>query len=1442
MSTAYGYLSDTNYTKTERVRNFYDYLAQQGEGYGVLGAAVSYNDTWQGELANNFAEQGAKDNGGGFEYGSTEWVDLNYDLALKHYDAYDDNSGGTPTREQIQTYHNEEYVFAGLDPDDWLPNKLLDDSADPDALWGDFVTNEGAGDLLGDAATVTASGGKLLFGPWLLYEGLVNGTVNDAELAFAKNLLNALANMSEDGLSDMANDLNPLQDLAEFLAQFPEGARNLLDDYGWALGNPGALWDALAPNLPSWIPGVTGPFGDAENTASPLVLDIAGTGISLAALGGAGSVYWNITEGDFAHAAGWIAEGSGLLAIDLDESGTIDDHSELFGTETTDGFTVLSAYDSNSDDAITSADDDWDKLLVWVDANSDGHSQVSELHTLDDLLITSINLNATQVDYDIAGNHISHESTFTIDGQTHDIVDAWFEYDVTNSTYVGDYDLDIRALFLPTLRGYGNLPDLHIAMSLDETLLDMVQELALADVSTILDSSFDFGGRVQDIMFRWAGVDEVDPSSRGALIDARHLGFLEEFVGREWLQLGMHSNPAGMGPIASLIEAWTAAFQALSGRLAIQTAGASLFSEMPTYNPTSDTIDGSYEVALGTIENLSAGVDHQNPVQSILFWQNVLSVLDSVVGLSTLAQTTIDDLDDIIQADDPHGFLSYTLLADAIEQTGSNGDTNANLLFGTFGSDTIYANGGNDFLIGGAGKDVLYGGAGNDVYVFKLGHGLRTGAGASYTYLNQVREGLNEGADKVVFGAGIVPDDVQMWTDSNGNLYIRYSEDDYIWVQGSRTLTGGVSHSLIGEHLESIEFADGTVWDLTSGLHLKTEDAGSSNYGTAYNDIVEGGEGNDYLFGGGGDDILIGNGGFDQRNGGVGDDTYQFSLGHAPESGPGWKNQVIENLSAGTDTILFTAEIDPDDVRLWAGSNGTLYIKYSDTDTIWVPASATYSNGVYHTRVGEYVESIEFDDETVWDLTGGLHLKNHDTGGGVYGTVYNDIIEGGAGNDALYGGNGNDILIGNGGYDSRMGGVGDDTYQFSLGHASGSPPGWKNQVIENLSAGTDTILFTAEIDPDDVRLWAGSNGTLYIKYSDTDTIWVPASATYSNGVYHTRVGEYVESIEFDDETVWDLTGGLHLKNHDTGGGVYGTVYNDIIEGGAGNDALYGGDGADTLMGGAGNDSLNGGVGDDLLVHSAGLDSISEWSGNDTLWITGGATINDIGLSNIGTYDTKITITTSVDEITIYGLRHTSTSGHVETVLFDDGFVADLPSYQSWLWGSSGSDVIAGNANDNVLIGKDGDDEITAGAGNDHAHGGAGADTIYGEDGDDLLYGGDGNDVLYGGDGLDFLVGGAGADTFVFEAASAFNDIDVIKDFDVTNDNDVIDIVDLLSAYDPLTDAITDFVQITDNGTDSTLKVDVDGGADNFVTIATIEGVTGLTDEAALVTSGNLLAA
>ncbi|MEW8266053.1 MAG: hypothetical protein AB2731_07940 [Candidatus Thiodiazotropha sp.] len=62
-----------------------------------------------------------------------------------------------------------------------------------------------------------------------------------------------------------------------------------------------------------------------------------------------------------------------------------------------------------------------------------------------------------------------------------------------------------------------------------------------------------------------------------------------------------------------------------------------------------------------------------------------------------------------------------------------------------------------------------------------------------------------------------------------------------------------------------------------------------------------------------------------------------------------------------------------------------------------------------------------------------------------------------------------------------------------------------------------------------------------------------------------------------------------------------------------------------------------------------------------------------------------------------------------------------------------------------------------------------------------------------------------------------------------------------TSYDPQIDDITDFVQITDNVMDSTLTVDANGGAYNFVSIAIITGVTGMTDKAALETGGYLIA-
>lgn len=67
-------------------------------------------------------------------------------------------------------------------------------------------------------------------------------------------------------------------------------------------------------------------------------------------------------------------------------------------------------------------------------------------------------------------------------------------------------------------------------------------------------------------------------------------------------------------------------------------------------------------------------------------------------------------------------------------------------------------------------------------------------------------------------------------------------------------------------------------------------------------------------------------------------------------------------------------------------------------------------------------------------------------------------------------------------------------------------------------------------------------------------------------------------------------------------------------------------------------------------------------------------------------------------------------------------------------------------------------------------------------------------ILNGGDGLDNLYGAEGKDIFVFEAISAFNDVDVIHDFDVT-DGDTLDISDVLDGYGVNAGNIEDFVFI-----------------------------------------------
>jgi Ca2+-binding RTX toxin-like protein len=103
-----------------------------------------------------------------------------------------------------------------------------------------------------------------------------------------------------------------------------------------------------------------------------------------------------------------------------------------------------------------------------------------------------------------------------------------------------------------------------------------------------------------------------------------------------------------------------------------------------------------------------------------------------------------------------------------------------------------------------------------------------------------------------------------------------------------------------------------------------------------------------------------------------------------------------------------------------------------------------------------------------------------------------------------------------------------------------------------------------------------------------------------------------------------------------------------------------------------------------------------------------------------------------------------------------------------------------------------------------------------------LSGSVGNDVLTGSAGDDTLSGGSGADRFVF--ASPEDGVDQIIDFEA---GDILAIGAMLTGFAEGDEAA--FVRLVDDGTNTTVQVDVDGAVngEEYQSIAVLTAVKGL---------------
>ncbi|WP_392561519.1 hypothetical protein RHO12_10300 [Orbus sturtevantii] len=222
---------------------------------------------------------------------------------------------------------------------------------------------------------------------------------------------------------------------------------NLVNEYGLAdpdlggyLISPGTLTNYLN-NLNTDTPKIP----DGALTAwSPIIVDLDRDGIET--LSKDQDIHFDLNTNTFAENTGWVGADDGLLVLDLNSNGLIDDGQELFGDNTVlkngtlakNGYQALAEYDENGDGVIDAKDSIWENLKVWQDKSSNGYTDENELLSLKEAGISSIStkyLTSNYVDDNGNEHRLTGKITYT-DGTEGKSTDVWFSTNQASKQYL----------------------------------------------------------------------------------------------------------------------------------------------------------------------------------------------------------------------------------------------------------------------------------------------------------------------------------------------------------------------------------------------------------------------------------------------------------------------------------------------------------------------------------------------------------------------------------------------------------------------------------------------------------------------------------------------------------------------------------------------------------------------------------------------------------------------------------------------------------------------------------------------------------------------------------------------------------------------------------------------------------------------------------------------
>ncbi|WP_305794196.1 calcium-binding protein [Ruegeria sp. EL01] len=646
--------------------------------------------------------------------------------------------------------------------------------------------------------------------------------------------------------------------------------------------DPGSYGDSGLP----WDSPFTNP------SPTPLVIDLDGDGIELISLQDS-SARFDLDENGFAETTAWVGRDDGLLTYDVNGNGVIDDKSELFGDSGSfqDGFASLASLDDNGDGKINALDSAFSSLTIWRDENSDGYSDTNELYSLETAGLLEIDLNATGVNEQNAGNQVIYRSDVSwSDGTSTAIEDVLFETDQSNSSYIlpDNFQFNPIAFDHPVIFGLGNVASSWVRLSEDPTLLtqstSLLQLLEAGDVDGFLTEFRSF-------LFAWAGVSTVDETGRGDHIDGRDLAFMESIYGVGFQQLDRSTGSYISNPTLRVAQQISEQFDKIVAEQAFLYMAQSPIST--TYHdaagsgmegvnhplhalgqlalelsPANRDLSGDATKAIKQLieANLDGRLTDANFVQVLEVYgkgispnqQQFFDELDIVLTeLDSASQIVAVSLFDDVEGYSSPGIVQGTSNDDNLTATGTrtllqglegddvlNGSGHSDILVGGQGNDLLLGGDGNNFLTGGFGNDTLVGGKGSDSYFFSTGEGNDTIA-ESYAHVQE--------NDRLVFGEGITADDLYaINTHTGGNAGV------YDLKIGLKTGDGTITILDVGhdhrdanyQHINEFVFSDGTTmtWNEFRVATLGT--AGDDHFdGSGVDDdyVFRGDEGNDTI-------------------------------------------------------------------------------------------------------------------------------------------------------------------------------------------------------------------------------------------------------------------------------------------------------------------------------------------------------------------------------------------------------------------------------------------------------------------------------------------------------------------------------------------------------------------------------------------------------------------